>query len=50
MTGLQFAEFVTDYVMPVGLIIMFVQMIYLFTTEALVSYHRLKREREQRGH
>lgn len=50
MTAMQFANFVMDYVSPIGLTIMFILMIYLFVTEALISRSRLKREREQQIH
>lgn len=38
MTGMAFAFFVSDYVLPVGLIIMVVLFIYLFANEAIKSH------------
>jgi hypothetical protein len=47
---MEFAFFVSDYVSPVAVTIMFVLMVYIFVTEALTARRRAKREREQQIH
>ncbi len=50
MTAMQLANFVMDYVTPVGLTMMFILMIYLFATEAVIQHRRLRRQRKQQIH
>jgi hypothetical protein len=51
MTGLEFFDFVMDYVTPVGLTIMFVLMVYIMVCEAREAHRREKRaQHEQQIH